>query len=93
MPQENYNFYCWVFRAASYAMLGRSEAAKAATADALKHYSDLTIEGFTGTPDWGQAERRRIIAGMKAADFPACASSKTLAHQPQLVRLPECLAQ
>jgi hypothetical protein len=90
MPKENYNFYCWVYRAASYAALSRFETAKAATADALRHYPDLTIEGFTGTPDWGEGDRQRLIGPMRAAGFPACAKSETLARFPQLMRLPEC---
>src|SRR5262249_20135919 len=90
IPVENYNFYCWVYRAASYAALGRSEKAKAAAADALKHYPDLTIEGVTGTPDLGEAERQRLVGPMRAAGFPVCAKPETLARFPQLVRLPEC---
>ena len=48
LPKDNYNFYSWVYRAASYAALGRSAEAKAAVSDALQHFPDLTIEGFTG---------------------------------------------
>ena len=80
-------------RAASYAMLNRSAEAKAATSLALAHFPDLTIEGFTGTPDWTDADRMRFVGPMRAAGFPPCAKPETLAKNPQLVRLPECLSK
>ena len=61
--------------------------------DALAHFPDLTIEGFTGTADWSDAERKRLIGTMRAAGFPPCAKPETLAKNPQLVRLPECLSK
>ena len=36
LPKENYNFYSWVLRGASYAALGKSAEAKAAVSDALR---------------------------------------------------------
>ncbi len=91
LPKENYLFYSWVLRAASYAALGRAAEAKAALSDALQHFPDLTIEGLTGTPDWSDADRKRLNETMRAAGFPVCASDETLAKNPKLVRLPECL--
>src|SRR6478735_9913315 len=93
LPKDNYLFYSWVFRAASYAALGRSAEAKAATSDALQHFPDLTVEGFTGTTDWIDADRRRLIEPMRSAGFPPCAKPETLAKNPQLVRLPECVSK
>ena len=93
LPKDNYLVYSWVQRAASYAALGRSAEAKAATSDALQHFPDLTIEGFTGTADNSDADRIRLIGPMRAAGFPACAKPETLAKNPQLVRLPECLSK
>ncbi len=90
LPTENYLFYSWVLRAASYAALGRIAAAKAAVSDALGHHPELTIEGFVGIPDWSEAERKRLIETMRAAGFPACAKPETLVRFPQLLRLPEC---
>ena len=90
LPKDNYLFYSWVLRAASYAALGRAAEAKAALSDALAHHPDLTIEGFTGTEGWSDAERKRLNETMRAAGFPACAKPDTLAKNPQLVRLPEC---
>jgi tetratricopeptide (TPR) repeat protein len=93
LPFENYVVGSWVFRAASYAALGQTDAAKAAVADALKHHPDVTIEGFTGRPVFSEAERQRLVELMRAGGFPACAKAETLARSPQLVRLPECHAK
>ncbi len=93
LPKDNYLVYSWVQRAASYAALGRPAEAKAATSDALQHFPNLTIEGFTGTADNSDADRIRLIGPMRAAGFPACAKPETLAKNPQLVRLPECLSK
>jgi len=93
LPVENYIVGSWVFRAATYAALGRPEAAKAAVVDALKHYPDVTIEGFTGRPVFSQAERQRLVELMRAAGFPPCAKAEMLARSPQLVQLPECHAK
>ena len=51
LSKDNYNFYSWVYRAASYAALGRAAEAKAARRMRFQHFPDLTIEGFTGTAD------------------------------------------
>jgi hypothetical protein len=93
LSKDNYNFYSWVYRAASYAALGRAAEAKAATSDALQHFPDLTIEGFTGTADNADSDRIRLIGPMRAAGFPPCAKPEVLAKNPQLVRLPECLSK
>ncbi len=93
LPKDKYLFWSWVFRATSYAALGRSAEAKAATSDALQHFPDLTIEGFTGTADTSDADRSRLIGPMRAAGFPPCAKPEVLAKNPQLVRLPECVAK
>ena len=74
-----------------YAALGGSAEAKAALSDALAHYPDLTIEGFTRTPDCSDAERKRLNETMRAAGFPPYAKPETFAKNPKLVRLPQCL--
>jgi TolB-like protein/class 3 adenylate cyclase len=93
IPKNKYLLYCWVLRAASYAATGKSTEAKAAVSDALMRYPLLTIEGFTGTVVWTDADRKRLIEPMRAAGFPVCAKTETLAKNPQLVRLPECLSK
>jgi TolB-like protein/class 3 adenylate cyclase len=91
LPKDKYLAYSWVTRAASYAALGRDAEAKAAATDTLAHHPELTIEGFTGTPDWSEGDRKRLVGPMRNAGFPVCAKPETLAKNPQLVRLSECL--
>jgi tetratricopeptide (TPR) repeat protein len=93
LPKEKYQPFTWVMLAASYAALGRETQAKATVADTLAKNPDLTIEGFTGTADWSDADRKRLIGPMGAAGFPPCAKPEILAKNPQLVRLPECVSK
>jgi TolB-like protein/class 3 adenylate cyclase len=93
LPKEKYQPFAWVMLAASYAALGREPQAKATVADMLAKNPDLTIEGFTGTADWSDADRKRLIGPMRAAGFPPCAKPEILAKNPQLVRLPECVSK
>ncbi len=93
LPKEKYQPFTWVMLAASYAALGREPQAKATVADTLARNPDLTIEGFTGTADWSDADRKRLIGPMRAAGFPPCAKPEILAKNPQLVRLPECVSK
>lgn len=79
-----------VRRAAVFAALGRMEEAKAAVAETLRRYPDITIQSYVSTPDWSEAERQRLIETMRKAGFPACASPKALATLAKPVRLPEC---
>jgi hypothetical protein len=51
------------------------------------------LEGLTGTGFWSDAERKSMIQRMRVAEFPVYASAETLAKNPQLVRLPECLSK
>jgi TolB-like protein/class 3 adenylate cyclase len=93
LPKDKYLEGSWAVRASSYVTLGKLAEAKAAVSDALAHFPDLTIEGFTGSPGMSDEERKRFIGPMRAAGFPACAKSDTLAKNPQWVRLPECLSK
>jgi hypothetical protein len=93
LPKEKYQRFTWVVLASSYAALGREPQAKATVADTLARNPDLTIEGFIGTPDWTDAARKGLVQPMRAAGFPVCAKPETLAKNPQLVRLPECLSK
>ena len=93
LPKDNYLFYSWVLRAASYAALGRSgggEGGLVGRACALPRSDHRGLHRDPGL------ERRRSEAAyraMRAAGFPACAKPETLAKNPQLVRLPECLSK
>ena len=71
--------------------LGRLDEARAATAEALKRYPGLTIEGHVNLPEWTDKERQRLIETLRAANFPACARAEELAHLAKPVRLPECI--
>jgi TolB-like protein/class 3 adenylate cyclase len=93
LPKDKFQESAWVLLAASYAALGREPQAKAAAANTLARSPGLTIEGFMGTPDWTDADRKRFVEPMRAAGFPVCAPTETLAKNPQLVRLPECLSK
>ena len=93
LPKDKYLEGSWAVRASSYVTLGKSAEAKAAVSDALAHFPDLTIEGFTGNLGMSDEERKRFIGPMRAAGFPPCAKPETLAKNPQLVRLPECLSK
>ena len=46
-----------------------------------------------GRPVFSETERQRLVELMRAAGFPACAKTETLARSPQLVQLPECHAK
>ncbi|QRM27739.1 adenylate/guanylate cyclase domain-containing protein [Microvirga sp. VF16] len=90
MP-DNYSRLAWVQRAASFAMLGRSEEAQATLGEALKRHPDLTIEGFVSDPSFNGTEREHMIRTMRSTGFPACATPEALARLAQPVRLPECV--
>jgi tetratricopeptide (TPR) repeat protein len=89
-PLDNLTRWGWVLRAAVYAALGRIDEAKAATADALKRHPDLTVEGLINEQH-AEAERRRLIETLRAAEFPACARPEDLIKFEKPVRLPECV--
>ena len=93
LPKDKYQAFSWVTLAASYAALGRQAEAKASVSDTLARNPDLTIEGFIGTPDWTDSDRKRVVGPMRTAGFPVCASAGTLAKNPQLIRLPECVSK
>ena len=70
--------------------LGRMDEAKAAVAETLKRYPDITNQSYVSTPDWSEAERHRLIETMHKAGFSACAPPETLATLVKPVSLPEC---
>jgi class 3 adenylate cyclase/TolB-like protein len=88
---DNYTRNAWVQRAASFAMLGRPEEARATLGEALKRHPNLTIEGFVSDPSFSDTEREHMIRTMRSAGFPACAKPEALARFTQPVRLPECV--
>jgi class 3 adenylate cyclase/TolB-like protein len=87
---DNYSKHAWVQRAASFAVLGRAEEARATLGETLKRYPDLTIEDYVSDPSFNDADREHLIKTMKLAGFPACAKPDQLARFAKPVRLPEC---
>jgi hypothetical protein len=71
-------------------MLDHSDQAKALVAGGMTKYPDLSIESWTGTSDWGEADRAKAIGQMRKAGFPACASASTVEKEHIVFRLPEC---
>ena len=62
-----------------------SRKAKAAAANTLaRSPSSLTIEGFMGTPDWTDADRKRFVEPMRAAGFPVCAPPRDPGEKPAI---------
>jgi TolB-like protein/class 3 adenylate cyclase len=88
---DNYTIYSWIFRAASNAMLGKSDAARDWVSRTLQKHPNLTIENFINF-DTGMAEadRRMFTETMRKAGFPPCATADQLKSYEKPYRLPEC---
>ncbi|MFN0192899.1 MAG: winged helix-turn-helix domain-containing tetratricopeptide repeat protein [Aestuariivirga sp.] len=91
LPREKYIDPDYIDGAIILAMLDRSDEAKALVAEGTKKYPDLTIESWTGTSDWGEADRAKAVGQMRKAGFPACASATTVEKEHIVFRLPECV--
>ena len=89
-PREDYGRGDFVEGAAILAALGRVDEAKALVKDALSNFPEITVELYTGMPNWTNEERKRMTEPMKKAGFPVCASPDILRRTPNLVRLAEC---
>jgi class 3 adenylate cyclase/TolB-like protein/Tfp pilus assembly protein PilF len=87
---DNYSKHAWVQRAASFAVLGRAEEARATLDETLKRYPDLTIEDYVSDPSFNDADREHLIKTMKLVGFPACAKPDQLGRLAKPIRLPEC---
>ncbi len=91
LPREKYLDPDYIDGAIILAMLDRSDEAKALVAEGTKKYPDLTIESWTGTSDWGGADRAKAVGQMRKAGFPACASSTAVENGHIVSRLQECV--
>ncbi|MCI0430170.1 MAG: hypothetical protein L0210_06465 [Rhodospirillales bacterium] len=89
IPNENLRYWELVYRAASYAVLGRTDETKSAVAYTLTRFPDLSVEGFLSNTPFSDAEQQRLIETMRKAGFPPCAEDN-LAGMPNAVKLPEC---
>jgi TolB-like protein/class 3 adenylate cyclase len=82
----------WALLPATLSALGRADEAKAAVAEALKHHSDLTAEGFLiDGAVLIEREQRALAENMRNAGFPACAPAEKLKGIAKPFRLAECL--
>ena len=91
MSPDQWNQGVVLRRAGNFAGLGRMEEARAAVADALRRFPDLTIEGFVSGPGMNDLERQRFVETLRAAGFPACARPEDLVRFSKPMRLPECV--
>lgn len=87
---DNYSKHAWIQRAASFAVLGRMEEARATLGETLKRYPGLTVESYVSDPSFNTADREHLIKTMKLAGFPACAKPEQLGQLAKPIRLPEC---
>ena len=90
LSPEQWNRNDVVRRAAVYAALGQAEETRAALAETLKRYPDVTIQEYVSSADWGDGDRQRLIETMRKAGFPACVKPESLAKMTKPVRLPDC---
>ena len=73
-------------------MLGRQPEAHAAVKAALAHEPGLSVEEWAGSPIFSDTTRQKLWEAMRRAGFPLCASPDVLIRQPELKRLPDCVA-
>jgi TolB-like protein/DNA-binding winged helix-turn-helix (wHTH) protein/tetratricopeptide (TPR) repeat protein len=91
LPRVKYIDPDYIDGAIILAMLDRSDEAKALVAEGTKKYPDLTIESWTGTSDWGEADRAKAVGQMRKAGFAACASATAVEQEKIVFRLAECV--
>lgn len=90
LAKEKYVDPDYIDGAIIMAQLDRGDVAKALVAEGVEKYPDLTIESWTGTSDWGEADRAKAVAQMRKAGFPACSSPDSVVKGQIVFRLPEC---
>lgn len=91
LAKEKYVDPDYIDGAVAMAMLDRGDEARALVAEGVKNYPDLTIESWTGTSDWGEADRAKAVAQMRKAGFPACSNHDGVVKGQIVFRLPECV--
>jgi tetratricopeptide (TPR) repeat protein len=91
-PENQWNQDAYVFTAASLAVLGRHDEAKANMARGIAKYPGLlSIEKFALNRGWSTVAAPIVTDLMRKAGFPPCAADKELAGIPKPMRLPECV--
>ena len=87
LAQEKYVDADYIEGAILLSLFNKKSEANALVAEAQAKFPDLTIESWTGTPDWSDAERTKVIAQMRRAGFSPCSPKDAQIA----VRLPECI--
>ena len=87
LAKEKYIDADFIEGAILLALFNKQSEANALVADAQTNFPDLTIESWTGTPDWSDAERVKVVAQMRKAGFSPCSPKDAQIA----VRLPECI--
>ena len=93
LPPETYLRNDWVYRAAALGGLGRTDEARAAVAETLARFPDVTTEWGAWWYGLHETEYGRLVETMRAAGFPPCAGEDKVAATPGMKHLPECDAE
>ena len=90
MPEEQRARASWVFLAASYARLGRTEEAAAAKAKLLEAFPNVSAERMLNE-DYVYARKEDedfFVDGFRIAGLPVCMTADEIAQFPRLSRAP-----
>jgi TolB-like protein/class 3 adenylate cyclase/tetratricopeptide (TPR) repeat protein len=95
MPEEHRSRDSWVFLAASYARLGRTEEVADAKAKLLKAFPNASAERMINE-DYVYARKEDeefFIESFRVAGLPVCMTADEIAEIPAAKPLPECQAE
>jgi TolB-like protein/class 3 adenylate cyclase/tetratricopeptide (TPR) repeat protein len=95
MPEEQRARSSWVFLAASYARLGRTEEAAEAKAKLLKAFPNVSAERVLNE-DYVFARKQDddlFVDGFRVAGLPVCMRAEEIAAFPAAKPLPQCQAE
>lgn len=93
VPKEAYLRHDFVYRAATLAALGRMDEARAAVAETLARFPQVTVEWGAWWYGLAPLDYRRLDETMRKAGFPVCASAEDVKSRPDFKPLPECDAE
>jgi TolB-like protein/class 3 adenylate cyclase/tetratricopeptide (TPR) repeat protein len=95
MPEEHRGRSSWVFLAASYARLGRTEEAAEAKAKLLEAFPNVSAERVLNE-DYVYARKEDeelFVDGFRVAGLPVCMTADEIAQFPAPTPRPECEAE
>ncbi|MBE7186079.1 MAG: hypothetical protein INR68_16905 [Methylobacterium mesophilicum] len=90
VPKEMFAEADYIELAIFLAAAGRTQEAVALAREANGPFPTISIEGWTGTPDYSDAERKELVAYMRQAGFRPCADPAEIDKGRIRHRLPEC---